>query len=73
MNNQPNKVLLLDISRLAPIKENVPEYVTYDQIKITLSILKYEYLVTIDAADDEKPVAVSSERYTWWFIIMYLV
>lgn len=35
----------LDISRLSFIKDNCPDYVTYDQIKVTLSILKYEYAV----------------------------
>lgn len=40
-------VYVIDISKLTPIKENLPEYVTFDQIKITLSILKYEYCVDV--------------------------
>ena len=40
-------VTVIDISKLTPIKENLPEYVTFDQIKITLSILKYEYCVDV--------------------------
>ena len=43
--------LLTDISRLAPIKENLPEYVSYGQIKLTLAILKYEHNVETITAE----------------------
>ncbi|XP_067936755.1 bifunctional 3'-5' exonuclease/ATP-dependent helicase WRN-like [Watersipora subatra] len=41
-----------DISRITPIKENLPDYVTYDQIKLTLAILKYEFCVDIQTESD---------------------
>lgn len=44
---------------MAPIKENLPEHITYDQIKLTLSILKYEYGVGA-TTDDSTP-----STYVW--------
>ena len=36
---------------MAPIKENLPEYVSYGQIKFTLAILKYEHNVETITAE----------------------
>ena len=43
--------LFTDISRLAPIKENLPDYISYGQIKLTLAILKYEHNVETITAE----------------------
>ena len=36
-------MLILDVSRLTPIKEQLPDYVEFNHIKVVVAILKRKY------------------------------
>ena len=47
----------LDITRITPIKDALPDHVTYEQIRIVLAILERQYGMDGQAADEKKTVS----------------
>ena len=47
-----NNAVVADVSRLAPIKEQCPEHITFDQIKVVIAILHRRFGMQVDNDSD---------------------
>jgi len=50
--NQKQFNVVTDVSRLAPIKQECPEHITFDQIKVVIAILHRRFGMQVDSDSD---------------------
>jgi len=50
--NDTECTVVTDVSRLAPIKQQCPEHITFDQIKVVIAILHRRFGMQVDNDSD---------------------
>lgn len=54
-----NEFTVTDVSRLAPIKQQCPEHITFDQIKVVIAILHRRFGMQVDNDSDVLTVSAA--------------
>jgi len=54
-----NEFTVTDVSRLAPIKQQCPEHITFDQIRVVIAILHRRFGMQVDNDSDVLTVSAA--------------
>jgi len=55
-----NEFTVADVSRLAPIKEQCPQHITYEQIKLVIAILHRRFGLQVDGDSTDTVLTTSA-------------